>query len=146
MTAATFHNCVGALLVRNGEVLLGLRSGECAWLPGAWDMFGGHVEAGESEEDALRRELAEELGIEPTELRSLRTIAAEHPDPWRLRVFAVTAWHGEPRNLQTREHAEIRWCSLDEAKRRLGPAHPDMPALLTQAIAVAPRPGAASFT
>lgn len=139
MSAATFHNCVGALLVRNDEVLLGLRSDECTWLPGAWDMFGGHIEAGETEEAALRRELAEELGIEPVELRRLQTIGGERPEPWRLQVFVVRAWQGEPRNLQIHEHAEIRWCSLDEATQRLGPAHPQMPALLTRALAAASR-------
>ena len=49
------HDCVGALLVCDGRVLLGRRSEDRAWLPGAWDVIGGHVEAGESAEAALRR-------------------------------------------------------------------------------------------
>ena len=63
--AARVHDCVGALVVKDGEVLLGRRSDDCDWLAGAWDVFGGHVEAGESGEQALARELDEELGIVP---------------------------------------------------------------------------------
>ncbi|MBU8975723.1 NUDIX domain-containing protein [Lysobacter sp. MMG2] len=59
------HDCVGALLVRQDRILLGRRSDDCDWLAGAWDVFGGHVEAGESGEQAIARELAEELGIAP---------------------------------------------------------------------------------
>jgi 8-oxo-dGTP diphosphatase len=140
MSVAAFHDCVGALLVRDGEVLLGRRAADCAWLPGAWDMFGGHIEAGESVEAALRRELGEELGIDPFEVRRLGTIGGDHPEPWRLHVHVVTSWRGDPQNLQLHEHAEIRWCSPDEAKQRLGPAHADLPSLIERALATT-RPG-----
>ncbi len=39
------------------------------WYPGHWGLFGGLLEPGESEEAALRRELAEELELEPERLR-----------------------------------------------------------------------------
>ena len=128
------HDCVGALLVCDGRVLLGRRSEDRAWLPGAWDVIGGHVEAGESAEAALRRELGEELGIVPRAPEWLATIGGDTPDPWRLQLYRVAAWEGEPHNRQTQEHCELRWCSLDEARARLGPAHPDFPRLLAQAL------------
>ena len=57
---ARVHDCVGALLVREGRILLGRRSDDCDWLAGAWDVFGGHVEAGESGRSVLSaRKLAE---------------------------------------------------------------------------------------
>jgi 8-oxo-dGTP pyrophosphatase MutT (NUDIX family) len=34
------------------------------WFPGAWGLFGGAIDRGESERDALRRELREEIGLE----------------------------------------------------------------------------------
>jgi 8-oxo-dGTP diphosphatase len=131
----TIHDCVGALLVRNGQVLLGHRSSDCDWLADAWDVFGGHIEVGESPQVALQRELAEELGIVPIEPVYLATIGGERPEPWRLHLYSVTAWRGEAHNRQPEEHAEIRWCTLEEAQQRLSAAHADFSRLLAQALA-----------
>jgi len=131
------HDCVGGILVRGGRVLLGLRSADARWLAGAWDVFGGHVEAGESAEQALVRELREELGVDATGWRAVGEIAGERPERWRLRVFAVHAWGGEPANLQPREHAALRWCTLADAQALLAPAHAGFAALLQTAVAAA---------
>lgn len=119
--AGVAHDCVGALLMRGDDVLLGRRADDRAWLPGAWDVFGGHVRPGEAPEAALRRELEEELGIGAFDPQPLAEL---HAADWRLRVFAVTQWSGEPVNRQPREHAEIRWMSRAEARRHLVCAHP----------------------
>ena len=132
--SASEHDCVGALLVRGDTVLLGRRSPDCAWLANAWDVFGGHIEPGESADQALRRELDEELGIVPLHCQRLEAIEGVNPQPWRLQLYAVTAWKGEPGNRQPQEHAELRWCTLAEAQQRLGPAHPDFPRLLAQVL------------
>jgi 8-oxo-dGTP diphosphatase len=54
----------GVILHRDGRVLLQHRDDipTIIW-PGAWAIFGGHVEAGESPEQAARREMQEELGL-----------------------------------------------------------------------------------
>lgn len=132
------HDCVGALLVRDGAVLLGRRTGR-DWLAGAWDVFGGHIERGEDPRQALARELEEELGVVATHLRFLDTLHGAAPEPWRLRLYAVTAWRGEPRNRQPDEHAELRWCGLAEARRHLRMAHPRFARVLAAAL----RPGGA---
>lgn len=135
--SAIAHDCVGALLVRDRRVLLGHRADDRDWLPGAWDVFGGHVERGESASEALRRELAEELGIEPLAVVDLGALEGATPDVWRLRLYAVTAWRGEVRNLQPDEHAELRWCRPDEATGHLTAAHPGFAAMITSALAAA---------
>ncbi|MCL1634685.1 NUDIX domain-containing protein [Luteimonas sp. SX5] len=134
MSAAT-HECVGALLVRGEELLLGRRTADREWLPGAWDVFGGHIESGESADAALRRELREELGIVPLRMHALGELSAVKPDSWRLRLYAITAWSGEPRNLQPDEHDALCWCSLADAEEKLGAAHPAFSRLLRAAIA-----------
>jgi 8-oxo-dGTP diphosphatase len=133
------HDCVGALLVRGGEVLLGRRSADRAWLPGAWDVFGGHIEAGETPEDALRREVLEELGVHAIGMRELGLLEARDRG-WRLRLFAVEAWAGEPVNRQPEEHARLRWMQRQAACACLAPAHPGFAAMIDAALSGVPKP------
>ncbi|TYT27079.1 NUDIX domain-containing protein [Luteimonas viscosa] len=128
------HDCVGAMLVRDGRVLLGLRSADAAWLAGAWDIFGGHIEAGESPEDALRRELREELGVRAGALHPLGELTGDAPEAWRLRVFALHDWAGQPLAQPAGGHDAVRWCTLEEARTRLLGAHPGFATLLEQAL------------
>ena len=57
----------GVILHREGRVLLQHRDDnpDIRW-PGAWAIFGGHVEEGEEPEEAARREIEEELGLRLT--------------------------------------------------------------------------------
>ena len=137
---ALAHDCVGALLVRGGEILLGRRSADRAWLPGAWDVFGGHIEAGETAAGALRRELLEELGVHANAMRELGLLEAGDGG-WRLRLFAVEAWQGEPANRQPQEHAELRWMQRQDACACLAPAHPGFAAMIDAALTGAPSQG-----
>lgn len=106
--------CVGALLIRGQEVLLGLRAAHTSY-PGCWDILGGRVEPGESVEDALTRELAEEVGIMPLEWRLLASRRFEEGDGWsKLLIYRVESWAGDPR-LANDEHVELRWFPLDGA-------------------------------
>ena len=129
---AAAHDCVGALLLREGRVLLGRRSPDRRWLPDAWDLFGGHIEPGESPDQALQRELAEELGVRALDWTWLDTLAGAD---WRLRIALVRSWEGEPHNCQPAEHADLEWCLLSVAQARLAGAHPGFAPLLTRAMA-----------
>ena len=58
-------SCVGALIRDNqGRVFVQRRSTTRRVLPGIWDIVGGHIEAGETLEEALAREIKEETGWE----------------------------------------------------------------------------------
>lgn len=52
-----------AALVRDGRVLMAHRHPQRRWYPDCWDPVGGHVEAGETPEQAVIRECDEELSI-----------------------------------------------------------------------------------
>ncbi|WP_346846289.1 NUDIX domain-containing protein [uncultured Rothia sp.] len=56
-------NVVGAVLLQNGKILCAQRS-EHMSLPLLWEFPGGKIEAGETPQEALKRELEEELTIE----------------------------------------------------------------------------------
>jgi 8-oxo-dGTP diphosphatase len=102
---------VAAAIVAGGRVLACERSSPPE-VAGRWEFPGGKVEAGESDEQALARECAEELGV--------RVEVGERVGPdvplahgrAVLRVFAVRLLDGdEPRAL---EHAAMRWLAADE--------------------------------
>jgi len=75
------HEVVSALIIRSQKILLGLRSSTRAFYPDVWDMFGGHVEPGETHEQTLVRELQEELGITPTRWTYLEMLKLPLPAP-----------------------------------------------------------------
>jgi 8-oxo-dGTP diphosphatase len=126
----------GAFLVHDGKVLLGLRAAwKRAW-PGRWDAIGGGAEPGESAEEALVRELREELGVTPTAYRLLDVIPERRPDlygPYIHHVYAVFAWDGEPANVCD-EHSEIAWFDFEAASALANLADPDYPRLIRLAL------------
>lgn len=66
-------------------------------LGGLWEFPGGKLEPGESEHEALVRELMEEIGIQP--LKAHHWMDVRHPYPERevvLHIWRVSAWEGEP--------------------------------------------------
>ena len=105
---------VCGLLIRDNSALLVHRSPNRAVYPGVWDFPGGHVERGESVAAALVRELAEELDIFIAQPIGDGDLMLE-ADEYRLRVWVVTAWEGEPRNAQPDEHDDLVWFDLPGA-------------------------------
>jgi 8-oxo-dGTP diphosphatase len=86
-------------MVRDGRILICRRRADQVHAL-KWEFPGGKVEAGESPEDALRRELREELGIEsapPSEVTRY-TFAYPGKNPILLIFQLVTAWDGEVEN------------------------------------------------
>lgn len=79
-------------------------------LAGLWEFPGGKLEAGEGVEQALARELREELGIDALAFEPLIAVPWQYPGKAvHLRVLRVTRWTGEP---QAREGHPLRWTAL----------------------------------
>jgi 8-oxo-dGTP diphosphatase len=86
---------VGVLMRPNGDFLLTSRPPGKPYA-GFWEFPGGKVEEGETAEQALARELFEELGIQATAVQPWRELLADYPHAMvRLFFFRVTAWAGE---------------------------------------------------
>lgn len=103
----------------NGEILIQHRT------DGYLDhSSAGHVDPGESYEDAARRELNEELGVENVSLKRIghsRTWEEKYPGAVVSHVFDIFSCVAEPGNLQADEVKEVYWVDpykiLDEIKK-----------------------------
>jgi nucleoside triphosphatase len=107
---------VGALILNpDGEVLL-MRSHK--W-NGAWVMPGGHIELGERMEDALRREILEETGLEIEDLEWIGFQEFIHdPAFWKERHFIFFDYACKTRSTRVTlndEAQEYAWVPLDKA-------------------------------
>ena len=113
VTAAIFRN--------EGRVLLMRRATDQS-LAGEWEYPGGKFEYGEDGPTCLRRELAEELGID-AQIGDLITIAKHTTDSGKvieLHTYEITSYTGE---IQLRVHDDMHWVPIPDLL-----SHPQLPA------------------
>ncbi|MFM9372015.1 (deoxy)nucleoside triphosphate pyrophosphohydrolase [Streptomyces sp. Da 82-17] len=105
---------VGAALYADGRLLAARRSAP-ADLAGRWELPGGKVEPGEQPEQALVRELREELGVE---VKILERVPGEWPlgrAGYVLRVWGAELISAGPDDVRPLEdHDALRWLAPDE--------------------------------
>jgi 8-oxo-dGTP diphosphatase len=90
----------------SGRLLVSLRPEGKPW-PGFWEFPGGKIDPGETPEQALVRELWEELGITVTAPEPFRVLEYTYPERTvRLHFFRVRHWTG---TAHGREGQEVRW-------------------------------------
>jgi len=117
---------VAALIVRNNKILICQRTRHQT-MPLKWEFPGGKIEPGEKPEQALHRELEEELGIRATIGRKVTTVrhdygspvasdshpgrAAETPASVELHFYLVQEFTGE---IENRIFRDVRWVGKTE--------------------------------
>lgn len=101
-----------ALIVRGGEVLIGQRRPDQP-MALQWEFPGGKIEAGESPEQALARELTEELGIQAMVGPRVTRIRHNyrHGGAVDLQFFAVNEFAGE---IENRIYNQVRWVRVED--------------------------------
>ncbi len=115
------HRVVHVIVVNSsGDILLQKRSLSKDVAPGRWDTsVGGHVDAGETVENALRREMGEELGIACGDIRFLYSYIHSNPYESEL-VSSYECLHEGPFDFSREEIDEVRFWPLHEIKEMLG--------------------------
>jgi mutator protein MutT len=111
------HRVVAAVLRSGDRVLLCHRCPARRWYPDVWDFPGGHVEDGERPEQALRRELIEELGVDIGTVEDDPVLhVSDTGTGLDLTIWVVAEWHGRVENRQPDEHDDVAWFGAAELR------------------------------
>ena len=102
---------VAALAVVDGRVLIAQRAAGQR-LEGMWEFPGGKVEAGETLEAALAREIREEFGVDVVVAEELARTEYDYGDGVLELVAFRTSWPRSPLRLTV--HDAVAWPALDE--------------------------------
>lgn len=120
------------MLVTDGDrVLLGRQA---AWPPDRWSSLAGFVEPGESLESAVVREVAEEAGVDVTDVRYVTT--QPWPFPASLMIGCEATYAGGEARIADAELEAVRWFTREEIAAAAAGA-PDAALLLPPSIAIA---------
>jgi len=109
---------VAAVVERDGRYLITRRL-EGTHLAGLWEFPGGKILPGEKPEDALRRELQEELGVEAEVGELIETLDWTYPEKSVRLLFFRCALRGEP---CPQERQEMLWVEAGELSKYQFPA------------------------
>ncbi|UCG22638.1 MAG: NUDIX domain-containing protein [Chloroflexota bacterium] len=121
----TFSAGIGALIVNedDGNYLILKRSPKKDYAAGAWECVTGRVDQGEGFEDALHREVREELDIEVQPLFVIGTThfyrGSERPENELVGIVYCCSSSNLDKMRLSHEHTEYRWVSLNEARELL---------------------------
>lgn len=111
--AAQALEVVAAVIERDGKILI-TRRPDGSHLAGLWEFPGGKRRFGERPEEALCREILEELGVGVEVREQIETVEWEYPDRRLKLLFFRCALDGEPRPL---EGQEMRWVAPADLAR-----------------------------
>ncbi len=112
------------IMNKKGEILLQKRAANKRQEPNKWAICAGHVEAGESVEDSMIREMEEELGIKVNmnQLEFLKIYKKQNDIPndniknynFQYMYFLKTNWNIEDYKIQLEELSEIKYVPFTE--------------------------------
>jgi ADP-ribose pyrophosphatase YjhB (NUDIX family) len=116
----TFVACY-LILRKEGKLLL-LRRVNTGYEDGNYTLVSGHIEAGETAMEAMKREALEEAGIE-IEIGDMRVVHVEQrksPDREYVDFYLMAKqWKGEPRNMEPDKCSDLRWFDEKELPKNI---------------------------
>ena len=116
---------VAAVIIQYGKVLCVQRpQNDKDYISFKWEFPGGKVEVGENREEALVREIQEELAAEIHELQFLMTVEHSYPD-FHLTMHAYSCTL-KTEEISLREHVDMKWLATEELNQ-LDWAEADLP-------------------
>lgn len=117
---ATFRIGVGAIICQGDKILLGLRGSKARDNHIKWELLGGLLEYGESPDEAIKREVREEAGIDVEPLviiGSNNKIVEESREQWVGFTFECKYLKGTPHRTDFDRVIDFQWLTSAEAFR-----------------------------
>src|SRR5690606_12802812 len=110
---------VVAVLRRGAKLFIAKRADTKQTWPGQFELIGGHVDPGETPEDALRREVREEIGVEVTIGKIVGAFTYESEDTFKVEICYLCELADESIEpiLIPEDHSESAWIGRDELSR-----------------------------
>lgn len=118
-----------AFIYKDGKLLIAKRADTKKFLPGKYELLGGHVEFGETLEEALRREVQEELHVDITigDPFYAFTYVANNGMKHAVEIvfFAELSDPTSEIRLNPEDHSEYRWITEEESATYLPADDPE---------------------
>jgi 8-oxo-dGTP diphosphatase len=109
---------VTAFIHHKGRVLLAKRHEKCKLFPGQYELPGGKVDFGETPEQALEREIMEELAVRVKTGRPFYCFSYESPDGQThyVETVFIVGLLDPPEKVKMIEHTDLKWASQNEVQ------------------------------
>lgn len=108
-------NVVAAILIYNNKILCAQRAeGKYEYISYKYEFPGGKLEQGESSEEALNRELMEEMdvNVDINDMQYFYTVDYEYPD-FKIKMHSFIC-NVDNDNINLKEHNAIKWLEKDQ--------------------------------
>lgn len=116
-------------LHKGRKLLIAKRSDNSSFLPGKYELVGGHIEFGETVEEGLKREVREELHIDIRIEDSFYvfTYVSENGNKHSVEIdyFAQMIYPNQTLRLNPKEHSEYKWIGQHEVNAYFPPDDPE---------------------
>lgn len=109
-----FIPVASGVIIKNNKILIGLRAeGDSG--AGMWEFPGGKIELNESKEDAIKRELREELDIEVTVNQKIMKYSHKFKNTiYEISFFEINKFAG---SIKKNVHDDLQWVELASLKK-----------------------------
>ena len=107
-------NTIAYMIIQDHHILAEKRKRTRKVCPGATTIPGGHVEAGETVDAALEREVYEELGVQIGMYEYVCTLLHRSAEFRKLNYFVIRSWNGA---FQNNEAEALVWIPLDDLEK-----------------------------
>ncbi len=114
-----FKVAVEAVIVKDRKILITQRSPNRPHAPGQWEIITGHLDRGETFQEAAKREVKEEvdLNVEVVEPFNTFHFYSDHDNVEHQGVSFICKYLSGDVKLDTEEQVDFKWATLEEAEK-----------------------------